>query len=106
MLTAADGVEALRLAGELNGQINLLVTDVIMPRLNGPELAARLTEKRPDLRVLYMSGYTDEMIARHGVLKPGVALLPKPFSTVLLAQKVRQVLGATAADPTTGVDTG
>ncbi len=99
VLTAADGAEALKVADELAGPLDLLVTDVIMPRLNGPELAGRLKESRPDLKILYVSGYADEMIARFGILEHGVSLLPKPFSAMLLARKVRQVLEASANKP-------
>jgi CheY-like chemotaxis protein len=105
VVVAADGLEALKLAAELDGRFDLLVTDVIMPRLNGPDLVAKLKEKQPDLRVLYLSGYTDEMIAHHGVLEPGVDLLPKPFTIVQLTQTVRQMLGSTAADMTAGATT-
>jgi FixJ family two-component response regulator len=69
------------------------VTDVIMPGLNGPALAARLTAVRPGLRVLSMSGYTDDAIARHGVLEPNVVLLQKPVTPNGLAAKVAEVLG-------------
>ena len=96
VIVAADGTEALGLVQEFNGQFDLLVTDVIMPQLNGPELVGRLKETLPDLKILYVSGYTDEMIAYHGVLGPDVALLSKPFSPMLLTQKVRQVLETSA----------
>jgi CheY-like chemotaxis protein len=92
VIVAADGAEALRLARELNGRFDLLVTDVVMPRLNGPELAGKLKESVPNLKILYVSGYTDELSACHGVSDPGAVLLSKPFSPMLLAQKVRQVL--------------
>jgi DNA-binding response OmpR family regulator len=95
VLEANDGFEAVRLAQELDGPLNLLLTDVIMPRINGKDLADKLKESRPNLKVLFMSGYSDEMIARHGVLEPGVALIEKPFDSHSLAHKVRQVLGTT-----------
>ena len=95
VLEAGDGFEALRLAQELDGTLNLLVTDVIMPGMNGKDLADKLKESRPNLKVLFISGYSDDMIARHGVLEPGVALIEKPFDSNSLAHKVRQVLEIT-----------
>jgi CheY-like chemotaxis protein len=70
----------------------LLLTDVVMPGLNGRELSVRLRELCPDLKVLFISGYTADVIAQRGVLDPGVAFLHKPFSQEELAQKVREVL--------------
>ena len=92
VLEASRPGEALRLAQEHAGRIQVMVTDVVMPQMNGRELAQRLTSVRPDLKVLYMSGYTDDAIVRHGVLEPGTAFLQKPFSPVALASKVRAVL--------------
>jgi CheY-like chemotaxis protein len=71
--------------------IDLLLTDIIMPGENGHELATALLEQRPELRVLYMSGYTAETISRRGILQPGIVLLQKPFSTETLGQKIREV---------------
>jgi FixJ family two-component response regulator len=70
------------------------VTDVVMPGMSGRELWDRLRVLRPDSRVLFMSGYTDDVIARHGVLEPGIAFLQKPFTALGLAEKVREVLDA------------
>ena len=74
------------------GKIDLLVTDVIMPGMNGREMARVLAAQRPQMRVLYMSGYTDAAIAQQGILPPGTAFLSKPFTPNVLARKVREVL--------------
>jgi PAS domain S-box-containing protein len=92
VLAAQDGVEALQVAGEHEGPIHLLVTDVVMPRLSGKALADQLRSGRPEMRVLYTSGYTDDAIVHHGVLDEGVAFLSKPFELEALAHKVRDVL--------------
>jgi len=92
VLTAADGQTALDLAGEQEGPIHLLVTDVIMPEMSGRQLADRLRELRPSLKVLFVSGYTDDAVVRHGILEPGIAFLQKPFTPESLARKVREVL--------------
>ena len=92
VLTAADGQSALDLAAEQEGPIHLLVTDVIMPEMSGRQLADRLRELRPSLKVLFVSGYTDDAIVRHGILEPGIAFLQKPFTPESLARKVREVL--------------
>ena len=74
--------------------MRLLLTDVVMPEMSGPELAVELGGKRPDIRVLFMSGYTDTAIVRRGVIDRGTPLLEKPFSQVTLAKRVRQALDA------------
>ena len=94
VVEAATGGDAERLCREHAGPIHLLLTDVIMPKMGGRELAARLAGSRPGMRVLYMSGYTDDAISRHGVLGPGISFLPKPFTPADLARKVRKVLDA------------
>jgi two-component system cell cycle sensor histidine kinase/response regulator CckA len=88
----ADGERAIQKSNDFPGIIHLLLTDVIMPKINGRELADRLGRERPEMRVLYMSGYTDRVIMDRGILPPGVALLGKPFTLTGLVDKVRQVL--------------
>ncbi|MGQ9501282.1 MAG: response regulator [Anaerolineae bacterium] len=92
VLKAADGAEALRVAQEHPDDIHLVLTDVVMPRMSGKVLADQLCTLRPNLRVLYMSGYTSNVIVQHGVLDEGVTLLEKPFNATSLAQRVRTVL--------------
>ncbi len=101
-LTAEDGEDALALTAEQRKPIHLLLTDVVMPGINGRVLSERLLPRYPHLKVLYMSGYTDSFIAGHGVLEHGIALLHKPFTEEALLAKVRQVLDApslTVAEP-------
>lgn len=92
VLEAADADTALGLASRHHGPLDLLVTDVVMPGGSGPELATRLVAARPHVKVLYMSGYTDEAIVHHGVLEAGVAYLGKPFSPDDLGRRVRAEL--------------
>jgi CheY-like chemotaxis protein len=92
LLDAGDGQVALQVSAEYSATIDLLLTDVIMPDMNGKVLAEALQRSRAGLKVLFMSGYADEAIARHGVLDPGVAFIQKPLSLVKLARKVRGVL--------------
>jgi CheY-like chemotaxis protein len=92
LLCAIDGPAAIALANDYNNIIDLLVTDVIMPQMNGPELASRLSLSRPELKVLYVSGYSADDIGDHGVLKEDVQLLQKPFSPQTLLQRMREVL--------------
>jgi PAS domain S-box-containing protein len=99
VLEARDGVEALELGSRFSEPIHLLVTDVVMPKMSGKELAERLLTLHAETRVLYMSGYTDGIIGQHGVLDPRTELLQKPFSVSALAEKVRLVLDT----PATGV---
>jgi PAS domain S-box-containing protein len=96
VLQAADGPSVLELARRHSGEISLLVTDVVMPGMSGPEVAQSVTAMRPGTLVLYMSGYTDSAIGHHGVLEPGIAFLQKPFSTDDLMRKVRALLDETA----------
>ncbi len=92
VLTAANGGEALLQCERHGGDIALLLTDVVMPQMSGKVLSDRLSRHHPHLRVLFMSGYTDEAITRHGVPEGEVALLEKPFTAASLIKKVRQVL--------------
>jgi len=94
VMAAATADEALRLAGEYTGEIDLLITDVIMPGMNGRDMAARIRQTRPATRCLYMSGYTADVIADQGVLEEGVQFIQKPFSMRELAQKAREALGS------------
>jgi len=91
-LVARDGAQALQIADAHAGVIDLLVTDVIMPGITGRAAADAIREARPGIRVLYISGYTDEAIMRHGVLGAGVAFLNKPFACETLLSKVRELL--------------
>jgi PAS domain S-box-containing protein len=92
VLEARHGNEAIGMSERYEGSINLMVTDVIMPQMSGRELAQRLAPLRPEMRVLYMSGYPDNTIIQHGVLEPGAAFLQKPFTIHSLELKVREVL--------------
>ncbi|MBI3271677.1 MAG: CHASE domain-containing protein [Planctomycetes bacterium] len=94
VLEAVDGEDGLRVARAHAGALHLLLTDVVMPRLGGRELADQLLRERKELRVLYVSGYTREAIDRHGVLAGGLAFLQKPFRVATLASKVREILDA------------
>lgn len=92
VLSAASGEDALQVAACHRGTFDLLLTDVVMPGMNGRVLAEQLMPRQPGMRVLYMSGYTDSFIAGHGVLEPGTHLLHKPFTDEVLIRKVREVL--------------
>jgi two-component system, cell cycle sensor histidine kinase and response regulator CckA len=94
VVEAANPEEAERLAAEYGSKIELLLTDVIMPGISGRELAKRLAARNPTMRVLYMSGYTYNVIAHGGTLERGVAFLQKPFTPGVLVEKVREVLDA------------
>lgn len=95
VLLATDGREALQVCGEHPGKIDLLLTDVIMKGMNGKELATQLQALRPETRVIFMSGYTDDLIAPHGILEPGVNFLQKPITFAVLMRKFEEVLGKT-----------
>jgi CheY-like chemotaxis protein len=90
--SAGSPQEALRLAQEYDGEIDLLITDVIMPGMNGKDVAEKIGQARPAMKLLFMSGYTDDVIAHRSMLDPGVQLISKPFTIQQLSVKVRQVL--------------
>ena len=95
--TAADGPEALALLDREDGTVDLVISDVVMPGLSGPDLIARIREKRPDIRVLFISGYTDNVVLRHGILEGEVDFLEKPYTIDRLARKIREVLDRSPA---------
>lgn len=92
ILSATNASDAIRLASQYTDQIHLLLTDVIMPEMNGKELSARIAECFPDIKVIYMSGYTSNVISHHGILDQGIVFIQKPFSVSNLISKVQQVL--------------
>jgi two-component system cell cycle sensor histidine kinase/response regulator CckA len=92
VLEAKHGPDALVLEKQHSGEIDLMLTDVVMPQMSGRELAEQLTPLRRDMKVLYMSGYTDDAIVHHGVLEEGTAFIGKPFTPTALARKVREIL--------------
>jgi CheY-like chemotaxis protein len=93
VIEADDGEQALRLAAAHHGPIDLMLTDVVMPGMSGRELARHLAPLRPETRVLYASGYTDDAIAHHGVLEAGMNLIEKPFSPDALIRRVQELIG-------------
>jgi CheY-like chemotaxis protein len=93
VLEASSGAEALEHAKGFQGPIHLLLTDVVMPGMSGPELAGELASLRPGIKVIFTSGYTNDAIARQGVLDPAVAVIQKPYRPKALARKVREILG-------------
>jgi PAS domain S-box-containing protein len=95
VLEAADGAEAVRICEQYHGAIDLMLTDVVMPRLSGPDTVERVRPGRPDMRVLYVSGYSEDAIERQGQLTAGIELLPKPFTPGVLTAKIREILDRT-----------
>ena len=96
VLAASNGDEALDVVAQYPHRIHVLVTDVVVPGVNGRELARRVTASRSDVKVLFVSGYTGEAVHQRGLLEPGVAFLQKPFTADVLARKVREVLGSSS----------
>ncbi len=94
VLEAASGQEALQMAQEYMGTIQLVLTDVVMPGISGRNLVSRLEESRPTIKSLFVSGYTDNAIVHHGILDSNVAFLQKPFTVERIIRKVREVLNS------------
>ncbi len=97
VLEAGNGAEALELSERFNDKIDLVVTDVVMPRMSGRELVERLSMLRPETKVIFMTGYTDDAILHHGVLDSGIELIQKPFKPAVLLNKIREVLSGDPA---------
>ena len=98
VIAAASGEKALQRAKDFEGPIHLLLTDVVMPEMSGPELANRLALLRPGVKIIFTSGYADDAIARQGILDPRVAFIQKPYRPKALAKKIRQVLNGSAGE--------
>jgi PAS domain S-box-containing protein len=92
VMEAPDGIQGMKVAESFNGKIDILITDVAMPGMSGHELAKRVAASRPGIKILFLSGYTEDAIIHEGVLDPGTAFLQKPFTLQALARKVREVL--------------
>ncbi|HUF48861.1 MAG TPA: response regulator [Vicinamibacterales bacterium] len=93
VLTASSGAEALRLAEEHGGSVALVMTDVVMPGMSGPEMVEALRDLAPGARILYTSGYMGDTMARHGIVQTDIAFLPKPYTPTTLLGKIRDVMG-------------
>jgi DNA-binding response OmpR family regulator len=98
-----SGEEALDRVRAMHEPLHLLLTDVVLPGLNGKEVAEQMVLLRPGIRVIYVSGYPDDVISHHGVLDPGIDFIPKPYSLETLARRVRASLDG--AEPDTGSST-
>lgn len=92
ILEAASGPEALKAAEEFGGKVHLLLTDVVMSPMSGSELVKRISPVRPDMKVLYISGFPDDAIVQFGIHQSQVAFLPKPFTPKALVHKIRSIL--------------
>ncbi len=98
VLSALDGCEALEIARRHEGRIDLLITDVVMPQMNGQELADAISEFRPETKVLFVSGYSDNELGKNGLLDPRIELLQKPFTPQALARKIRRAIATSGGD--------
>jgi CheY-like chemotaxis protein len=98
VIEASSGEQALQRAHEFGGEIHLLLTDVVMSGMNGRELADRIVQKYPGIKILFTSGYTDDSIARQGIFDLAVAFIQKPYRPKALARKIREILSAPASD--------
>jgi two-component system cell cycle sensor histidine kinase/response regulator CckA len=98
VLHASRPLDAIAICDRYDGPINLMITDLIMPQMSGRQLAEQIAPLRPDMRVLYMSGYTDNIMISQGVLGSGAAFIQKPFQMWTLMFKIREVLGSPKAD--------
>jgi CheY-like chemotaxis protein len=105
VLEAEDGADARAICGDSRRAIHLLITDVVMPKVSGPDLAIELVAARPEMKVLFMSGYSGHAITRHGVLRDGVSFLHKPFSPASVTHAVREVLTAAKSESSSEVQT-
>jgi len=92
IIEAGDDAEAQKLSKKFNGKIHLLLTDLILPGLNGRELSELLLQSRKEMKILFISGYSDDVIAKHGVIDEGLSFLQKPFTASSLGKKIREVL--------------
>ncbi|SRR5579872_7343666 len=97
VLSTSSGEEAISLASNYPGKIDLLLTDVLMPEMNGAELVEKLAPTRSDMKVMYVSGYPPPILEPYGILKQGVILLQKPFTIGMLSVKIREVLAGKTA---------
>jgi hypothetical protein len=100
VVEATSPQEAISLVEHHAEPIHLLLTDVVMPQMGGKELAERVSTLRPEIKVLFMSGYTDDAVVRHGILEASTYFLQKPFTSAALGQKVREVLDVRPEIPT------
>lgn len=106
VIEATSGKDALQRACDFEGPIHLLLTDVVMPEMSGPELAEQLLAFRPGVKVIFTSGYTNDAIARHGVLEPGIVFIQKPYRPKALAQRIREVLSESSTKASNQASSG
>ena len=96
VLVSGNGTRALQLAGKSDNRIDMLLTDVVMPGMSGTELYTRIKKINPDIKILYMSGYNEEIVDQHNILKDQNSFIQKPFTLTELQKKIQTVLGQTA----------